>query len=260
MDGYEGLVQVELMGNVAVMELARADRANSMDGAMFAAMCAALERLGDHTQARAIVLCGRGRNFCAGGDLDHPLFSEDDEPRRRAQIAAAYEVTTRLLDHPLPIVAAIQGRCAGAGLAVALSTDVRVGARSAVFSLDYVRLGLVPDMGLCYLLASTVGTGRALEIAMTADLFNATRAQELGVLAHVVEDGSERATALEIAGRLAAHPPLGLAGTRRLVRAAPWMDRADAFAAEIDVMTTLTASPDSRARLEAFRERQRAPR
>ena len=80
--------------------------------------------------------------------------------RRLAQIEDAYAVTDALLDLDVPVVAALQGRCAGAGLALALACDLRVATSSATFSLEFVRLGLVPDMGLCWLLAPAIGGAR----------------------------------------------------------------------------------------------------
>lgn len=257
MSGADGPVRVGLDGEVAVVELARPERANCMDGPMFGALSDALDQVAETPGVRAVVLCGAGKHLCAGGDLDHPLFSDDDADSRRRQISQAYEVTNRMLDLQVPIVCAIQGRCAGAGLALVLSTDLRIAARSAVFSLDFVRLGVVPDMGLCWLLASTVGTGRALELAMTGDLMGAPQAHEWGIVTAVVDDGREREVAIERARALCAFPPGGLAAIRSLVRTAPFVDRHEAFRQEIDTMTELSATPDARNRLQAFRQRAR---
>lgn len=257
-DEPDSLVEVTIDGDVAVLALNRASRANAMDASVFVALSEALDQMRDITSIGAIVLCGNGRHFCAGGDLDHPLFHEDDTVVRRNQIAEAYEVTNRLLDHPLPIVSAIQGRCAGAGLALVLGTDIRVAAATAVFSLDFVRLGLVPDMGLCWLLASTVGTGRALDLALSGELIGAEQALAWGLVSRLVEAGDERSTALAIAHQLAVHPPAGMTDIRRLVRAAPFVDRHVAFSDEIETMTRLTATSDARERLQAFRDRGRA--
>ncbi|HRE01431.1 MAG TPA: enoyl-CoA hydratase/isomerase family protein, partial [Ilumatobacteraceae bacterium] len=104
----------------------------------------------------------------------------------------AYGVTERLLDLPLPIVCAVQGRCAGAALAMVLSCDLRIATESAVFSLDFVRLGLSPDMGVCWLLGSAVGIGRALDFALSGELMDAQRALDWGIVTRVVPDGGER--------------------------------------------------------------------
>jgi 2-(1,2-epoxy-1,2-dihydrophenyl)acetyl-CoA isomerase len=254
----ENLVQVTVDEGVATVELNRPQRANCMDGPMFAAISSALDAVKAMPEVKSVVLCGAGRHFCAGGDLDHPLFSDDDRASRRRQIEDSYEVTSRLLDLPLPVVTAVQGRCAGAGLALVLGSDIRVASRSAVFSLDFVRLGLVPDMGVCYLLASSMGTGRALDLALTGELAPAERLFEWGVISRLVDDGDERAAAMRVARQLAKHPPAGMARIRSLVRTASYLDRREAFELEVSTMTELTASDDARAQLQAFRERARA--
>lgn len=244
-------------GEVATIALTRPDRANSMNAQFFADLGRLLDEVGGRSDIRSVVLVGEGRHFCAGGDLDHPLFDEDDDALRRAQIEDAYVVTQRMLDLPQPVVCAVQGRIAGAGLALVLSSDLRVAAESAVFSLDFVRLGLAPDMGVNWLLASTIGTGRALDFALTGDLIRAAQAHEWGIISRVVPDGEERAAAHALAVQLAGHPRAGMAAIRRLVRTAPFMDRAAAFDDEITTMTRLSASADARARLAAFRARAR---
>ncbi len=257
MSGADGPVRVELDGEIAIVELARPERANCMDAPMFTALSNAVDEVAAAPGVRAVVLCGAGKHFCAGGDLDHPLFSDDDADSRRRQITHAYDVTNRLLDLQLPIVSAVQGRCAGAGLALVLSSDLRIAARSAVFSLDFVRLGVVPDMGLCWLLASTIGTGRALEMAMTGELMGASQAQQWGLVTATVDDGTERQAAIERARALCAFPPAGLAGIRSLVRTASFVDRHEAFRQEIETMTRLSVADDTRDRLRSFRERAR---
>lgn len=244
-------------GGVAVVEMNRPERANSMDADMFPALAAALAAVAGDADVRAVLLCGAGRHFCAGGDLDHPLFDDDDEDSRRAQIEAAYAVTDQLLDLPQPVVVAVQGRCAGAGLALVLGGDLRIATTDAIFSLDFVRLGLAPDMGVCWLLAPAIGTGRALDLALSGELLGAARAAEWGIVSRLVEPGEERTAALQLAHRLAAQPPGGMAAIRRLVRTAPAVERQAGFAMEIDVMTRLAASTDARERLDAFRNRTR---
>src|SRR5262249_6828156 len=156
---------------------------------------------------RAVVLAGQGRNFCAGGDLTHPLFDETDGSARLAQIEDAYGITEALLDLEVPVLAAIQGRCAGAGLALALGCDLRVMATSATFGLAFGRLGLVPDMGLCWMLAPAIGGARALELALTAEVIGSAQAMEWGLVNRVVPDGAELGEARAWAEALVAFPP-----------------------------------------------------
>jgi 2-(1,2-epoxy-1,2-dihydrophenyl)acetyl-CoA isomerase len=256
--GALGPVSVDVEGGVAVVTMRRPDRANALGPELMAALKDALVSLRRRDGVRAVVLAGEGRNFCAGGDLTHPLFDEPDAWVRLAQIEDAYGITEALLDLDVPAVAAIQGRCAGAGLALALGCDLRVMATSATFSLDFVRLGLVPDMGLCWLLAPAIGGARALELALTADVVGSGQALEWGLVNRVVPDGAEGQEARAWAEALVAFPPGGLAATRRLVRTVGSMDRDRGFALERETMNRLIPTPDSQAQLEAFRTRRRA--
>jgi enoyl-CoA hydratase/carnithine racemase len=251
------LITIDVDEQVATVSLNRADRANAMDGAFFAALCEALDSVGDRDDVRVVLLRGEGRHFCAGGDLDHPLFSQDDPEVRRREIGEAYAVTTRLLDLPVPVVCAVQGRCAGAGLALVMASDVRVAADTAKFSLDFVRLGLSPDMGTGWLLASTVGTGRALDLALTGEVFGAQQASDWGIVTRLVPEADLLDTATAVARRLADHPRGGVEAIRRLLRVLPNMSREDGFEAETVEMVRLTATLEARERLEAFRRRAR---
>lgn len=250
-------VAIQHHDGIASIELTRADRANSLGPEMFAELARAFDEVAGWSDVRVIILSGRGRHFSAGGDLDHPLFSTSDRQARRNLVVQAYEVTSRILDSEAPVVNALHGRVAGAALAMALACDLRVAAESTIFSLDFVRLGLAPDMGVSFLLGSAIGTGRALEFALTGDLLDAPTALEWGLVSRVVSDGQEIATAQSIAQQIAQHPPAGLRETRQLVRRGPHLERSVAFENEIDVLTDLALSDDTQARLHAFRNRVR---
>ncbi len=253
----DAAVAVDVTDRIATIALARPSRANALDSAAFVELAAALDRCTADAAVRAIVLTGQGAHFSAGGDLDHPVFSAADADERREHLQPAYAVTTRLLDSPVPVVTAVQGRCAGAAVALVLASDLRVGATSSTFSLDFVRLGITPDMGVSWLLARSIGTGRALELALTAEAIDAACALEWGLLSRVVEDGTQIEAATQIARSLAEFPAGGLRAARKLVREAPFMDRERAFDAEIDAVTELVGSPDAQARFDAFRNRKR---
>jgi enoyl-CoA hydratase/carnithine racemase len=241
---------------VAVVMLQVPERANALGPALMAALLDTLGSLPRRGEVRAVVLAGEGRNFCAGGDLDHPLFDEPDPSARLAQIEAAYGITEAILDLDVPVVAAIHGRCAGAGLALALAADLRVAAASATSSLEFVRLGLVPDMGLCWLLPAAIGGSRALELALSGEVVDAGTAGEWGLVNRVVPDGTHVDAATAWCRQVAGFPAGGLAATRRLLRTAARLERPYAFQEEAGVMNSLIATADSQARLRAVRTRQ----
>ncbi|MGD9995551.1 MAG: enoyl-CoA hydratase/isomerase family protein [Ilumatobacteraceae bacterium] len=248
-------ISVSRDGAIATVLLDRPQRANAMDARFFESMSAALRGIATDESIRAVVLAGEGKHFCAGGDLRHPLFDEPDADARRPQIQAAYDVTEQLLDLDVPVVCAIQGRVAGAATALVLASDIRIAAPSTVFSLDFVRLGLSPDMGVCWLLTPAIGTSRALEMALSGDFVDAETAHAWGLVSKVVDEGGQREVAIETAQRLAQHPRAGMAAIRRLVRNAHTMPRAEGFAAEIRSMNSLIATADAQGRLAVFRSR-----
>ena len=253
----ESHVDVAFVDDIARIELARPSRANALDRKMFTELSEALGRCMTTDGVRAIVLSGRGNHFCAGGDLDHPVFDADGPDERRRHLEPAYDVTTKMLDAPVPIVVAVHGRCAGAGLALVLASDLRVASRSATFSLDFVRLGLVPDMGVSWLLGQAVGTARALDLALSADVIDAETALQWGIVSRVVDNGTELDAAMDRARSIAEHPFGGLQAARTLVRRGPFVARSTAFENEISAMIDLIPSPDAQDRLQAFRQRRR---
>ena len=242
---------------IASIELARPERANALGPEMVADLATALDACLGEPETRALVLSGQGRNFCAGGDLDHPLFSEQDPGRRHAMIAAAYALTERLLDSRVPVITAVHGRCAGAALAFVLASDVCVATEAATFSLDFVRLGLAPDMGVSWLLGRTVPAKHASELALTAEPIDAETALRWGVVSRLVPDGSHVAEAMRVASAIAAHPPEGIEAVRRLVRQDPGRPRSEAFAEEIQTMERLVDTTEAQERLRSFRELSR---
>ena len=254
----ESHVEMAVVDGIATIELARPSRANSLDPAMFTELSEALDCCATTDGVRVIVISGRGKHFCAGGDLDHPVFDADGPDERRRHLEPAYDVTTKMLDASAPIVVAVQGRCAGAGLALVLASDLRIASASATFSLDFVRLGLVPDMGVSWLLGQAVGTARALDLALTAEVIDADTAMEWGIVSRVVADGAQLGAAMDLARSIAEHPPGGLQAARRLVRSGPFAGRSAAFEQEISAMNELIPTTDAQARLQAFRDRRRA--
>lgn len=187
---------------------------NALDYAMVRDLNAVLDDAERETDARAVVLTGEGRAFCAGFDLngygDDDRVAEQGTTRglltRQSEIAATI---TRLRGLKQPVIAAINGACAGAGLSYAAATDIRVAADGAVFCAAYLRAGFTAcDLGSSWLLPRIVGTGRAHELLLTARRFDAAEALRIGLVTDVVPGVELMDKALEIAGRIKEHPPL----------------------------------------------------
>jgi len=205
-------------GAVTTLTLSRPETLNALVPAVFTELTAAIDTaLAAGT--RALVLTGAGRFFCSGADLAAGLGQAPSEkPDLGAMIDAHYNPFMRLLAAlPVPLITAMNGPAAGAGVSLALAGDIVVAARSAYFSLAFVNIGLVPDAGASWLLARSVGRARMLELCLLGEQLPAEEAKAAGLITRVVADGEVLATAQALAARLAAGPGLALGTIRRQV-------------------------------------------
>lgn len=189
--------------DVATITLNRPDKMNSLNAAMRAELLEALTRA--PREARALVLTGAGRGFCAGQDLgDVGSIAELNLER---VLRDEYEPVLRLIcECPVPVICAVNGVAAGAGANLALAADVVIAARSAVFLEAFARIGLIPDAGGTYWLPRLAGMARAMGMSLFADPVSAEKAVGWGLIWEVVDDAHLPARTAELAGRLAAGP------------------------------------------------------
>lgn len=169
-----------------------------------------------HAQgARALVLASGGRHFCAGAD-----FATDRDRMRPADPNERhlYAAGVRLIDQPLPVVAAVHGAAVGGGLGLALTCDFRVASTDARFHAPFARLGLHHGFGLSALLPRVVGQQSAARLLYTGERISASRALAIGLCDEVAEPDELRAAAIEFAGQIAANAPIALQDIRATVR------------------------------------------
>jgi 2-(1,2-epoxy-1,2-dihydrophenyl)acetyl-CoA isomerase len=207
---------------------------------------------------RAVLLTHPGKNFCLGGDVTR--FAGDDEPGRYVfEIAGVLHETIRALtSSPLPVVAAVQGWAAGAGMSVACAADVVVAGESTQFRAAYPAIGFTPDGGLTWHLPRIVGRARALDLMLTNRPMSAPEALAAGLVSKVVADGEVQAEAEAIARALAAGSSGALAGVKRLVADGLLGSLDTQLDAERASISARADSADGREGVRAFSER-RAP-
>lgn len=214
----EDTVLYDLTDGVATIRLNRPDRLNAVTGEMLDLIRASLLRAVNEG-ARAVLLTGEGRAFCSGADLagrsDGGLIDPADNLEFHYNPLA--ETLSKL---PIPVVTAVNGPAAGAGVGIALAGDIVVMAKSAYLLLAFSNIGLVPDCGATWLVAKSAGRAKALEMALLGEKMNADDAFDSGLVARVVEDDALTATAGEIAAKLAAKPTIALGLIRAQVKAA----------------------------------------
>jgi 2-(1,2-epoxy-1,2-dihydrophenyl)acetyl-CoA isomerase len=194
---------------VATITLNRPEVLNSLDDATGRALIAALRRAAGDPEARAVVLTGAGRGFCAGQDLKEHQDSLGDAVRNR------YNPIVRAIRAcPQPVIASVNGVAAGAGCSFALACDLRIASAQASFVLSFAKVGLVPDSGASFFLPRLVGLGKAMELALLGGRLDAAEALRLGLVHRVVPAGELAAATAAWAAELAAGP-YGLALVKR---------------------------------------------
>lgn len=203
----------ERRGAVEVLTLNRPDRLNAWNGALEEAYFDALEQAAGDPEVRAVVVTGAGRGFCAGADMDllQDIGSSGSTPRpRRPQ--------TFPLTLEKPVVAAVNGACAGIGLVQALYCDVRFAAAGAKFTTAFARRGLVAEHGISWILPRVVGSARALDLLLSARVVLAEEAFEMGLVNRVCPPEELLDAALAYATDLAEHcSPASMAAMKRQV-------------------------------------------
>jgi 2-(1,2-epoxy-1,2-dihydrophenyl)acetyl-CoA isomerase len=255
-------INSELHDAVCVLTLNRPDRLNALTVKVAedfkTAVSDALK-----AGARAIVLTGAGRAFCAGGDL-----REMQELAGRAGRAEAFfDEPLRILNEaillirqtPLPFIAAVNGVASGGGCNLALACDLVVAAESAKFNQAFIKIGLTPDCGGTFILPRLIGWKRAAELMFSGDMVSAQQAKEMGLVNEVVPDDELMEFVGNMAGRLAAAPTAAIGRIKQMLDASATND----FAAQLDLERTTQIesgkTKDFREGVSAFLEK-RPPR
>jgi 2-(1,2-epoxy-1,2-dihydrophenyl)acetyl-CoA isomerase len=250
MDEDQGPATYRVTGAVATITMTT----HALGLAAKQALLAAVQRAGHDDGIRAVVLTGTGRVFTAGQDLgEHAEALRRDGANALDTIDAHYNpLVTGLATMPKPVLAAINGTCAGAGLGIALACDLRIAAAGARFTTAFTGIGLTPDSGLSASLARAVGAARASELIMLAAPFTAEDAAGWGLVGQVVPAVDLATTAHEVAARLAAGPTQAYATAKRAIRQAWAASWPEVLAAEARDQAALGATADHRGAVEAF--------
>ena len=253
-------VLLERTGAVAVITLNRPDALNSLVVEMKTALLRAVEAVRDDDEVRAVVLTGAGRAFCVGQDLrEHAALLEAGDPAPLSTVREHYNpVVTALSEMGKPVVAAVNGTAAGAGLGLACAADFRIGAAGARFTTAFTGIGLTADSGLSWTLPRLVGAGRAAALLLLAEPFTAEQALEMGLLNAAVAPESVLPAALELAQRLSQGPTTAYACVKASLRFAADSTLVDALAEEDRQQTLAGRTQDHAAAVRSFLAKQPA--
>ena len=248
-------VEVARRDAVLTVTLNRPDVLNAFDEGMHDGLRAALAQAGDDA-VRAVVITGAGRGFCVGQDVSALTSPEAVGALLRGRFHPNILALRALRK---PVIAAVNGAAAGAGLALAAACDVRICAHPAVFVPAFVSIGLVPDSGATYFLSRILGPARALEWMASGRRISADDALAWGLVSDVVDPGDLAGRADALADELAALPTAAVALHKQLFDRAPRNTLAEQLELEASLQTAAAGTADFAEGVAAFREK-RAPR
>jgi enoyl-CoA hydratase/carnithine racemase len=257
---YECLLY-EVKDGIATLTLNRPDRLNALGGTLRQDLFDAVTRAGADPDVRAMVVTGAGKGFCSGGDVkamgeakagqrERPLIEKIAPGRDRTLLA--------MREAPQPIIAAVNGAAAGAGMNLALGCDIRIASTAAKFTQAFVKRGLHPDWGGTYFLPRVVGMAKACEMIFTGDVIDAAEALRLGIVSRVVAPEELLPTAYDLARRIAAGPPVAIRLAKRSLYANEDLDLREALQIETMAQNICFETDDATEGIRAFGEK-RAP-
>jgi enoyl-CoA hydratase/carnithine racemase len=254
----------ELRERVAVITLNRPEARNSLSDHLTPALRTMIRTCGENPDVGALLITGAGTAFCSGGDvkgmgahrkqtvLDMSFDERVTDLQERQRLLTGALVAVRK-----PTIAALPGAAAGAGLAIAMACDIRIGAQSAFISTGYMRVGLSGDYGIAWLLTRLVGTARARELMFTADKVDAARCDAIGLFNRVVPDDKLQTEAFAMARGMAQGPTLALRYMKDNLDEALAFDFATARDHEAERLIRTTMTADHREAVQAFIEKRK---
>ena len=248
-------VEKQRDGAVLTITLNRPDVLNAFNGAMHKALGAALKEA-RADEVRAVVITGAGRGFCVGQDLTEFRDAAGDIGDRLRSTYHPNISAIRALEKP--VIAAVNGAAAGAGMSFACACDIRIASDAAVFVPAFVNIGLVPDSGGTFFVTRLLGYARAFEWLCSGRRLSAAQAHAWGLVSEVVEAEAFPARAAELGATLAALPTKAIGMTKRLLDRAGGSTLDEQLEWEAQLQAAATQSEDFREGVQAFLEK-RAP-
>jgi enoyl-CoA hydratase/carnithine racemase len=246
---------VEQADGITTVTLHRPDKKNAINGRMWRELIDVFDEVVDDRSTRVLVITGDGDGFCSGADLTDQENAEDLQGGVGGGLRSMRVVgraALRLHELPIPTIAAVNGVAAGAGCNLALGCDLVIASDRARFSEIFSKRGLSVDFGGSWLLPRLVGLHKAKELVFLADIIDASEADRIGLVNRVVPHDELDATVREVAGRLAALPPVQLSVSKRLLNQSLSVSMTDALEFE-DVAQVLNfQSADTAEAVAAF--------
>ena len=249
--------RIEDRGDRLIIWNGNAARRGALSPALYACI-ADVMRQAEEPRIRAVILTSEGDFFCAGGDLNVLIERRGiSEEARRAKVDDLHDLVRAMRASPVPLIAAVEGGAAGAGLSLALACDLIVASKSAKFTAAYVKAGLVPDAGLTSAMARLLPRPLAMEMCLLGRPVMASRFAELGAVTRICPEGHAMEEALALADMLAAGPRAAQSTIRHLVSDAYEQTEAAQLDAERDAMAAAAGADEAAEGIAAFLEKRK---
>jgi 2-(1,2-epoxy-1,2-dihydrophenyl)acetyl-CoA isomerase len=244
---------------VITLALNRPDRLNALNKELITALYDSLCRVAGDKNTRVVILTGLGRAFCAGGDLGLIGKSRDEndiaalEPLLRTGVQAILKMRTM----QQPVIAAINGPAAGAGMNIALAADIRIASETATFGQNFAKVGLYPDYGGTYFLPELIGPARAAELFYTGEMIDAQTALRLGIVNRVVPVDQLESETKALAQKIAQGPTRAIRAVKQALFGSSKTKLAKFLEREVQEQMDCFLSEDCREGIRAFLEKRK---
>ncbi|MGB9464559.1 MAG: enoyl-CoA hydratase-related protein [Candidatus Acidiferrum sp.] len=243
---------------IAILVMNRPDKLNALNGELSTALNEALSRIAEDNSIHVVVLTGAGRAFCAGGDLG--AIGRGRERNETAELGpilrSGMQAVLKMRLMPQPVIAAVNGAAAGAGMNIALAADIRIAAETATFGENFSRVGLFPDYGGTYFLPQLVGPSVAAEMFYTGEMMDAQTALRLGIVSRVVPAAQLEAEVEALAQKISQGPPLAIRAVKKMLFGSQKEELVKALDHEVEQQMKCFHSEDCSEGIRSFFEKR----
>ncbi len=254
------IVDVEVVegGKIALVGFNRPKALNALNTQFAEDLGIALDQLNDEEKIRAVIVTGKGRAFCAGGDLAEFKAAADPKQFLHELAGNVHKSVLKMRGMDAPWVAAINGPCFGVGLSLACCCDLRIASTEATFSVGFTGVGLSPDSSLLYYLPKIVGLAKATEMTLLNTAVSAEKALKIDLVSKVVEPEKLANEAFEIAKKLASMPTIALGMDKKMLDASFTETLEQHLNLELECLSESAGTADFQEGCAAFLERRKA--
>ena len=241
---------------IATITLSRPEVMNAVNEEMLKELVEATREVGDDEAVKAVILTGAGRAFCAGGDLEAPMYKITNSAEMRGLVAEFGKIPLNLRNMPKPVIAAVNGAAVGAGLGFALAADIIIASERARFGHVYRNIGIMSDCGAIYFLPRLIGVSKACEIIFTGKIIDAREAERIGLVNQVVPADQLEAVTKELALKLAKGPSVAIGLAKISIYQGLGMDLPTAIEWEARAHAISMLTEDMKEGIKAFKEKR----